>query len=117
MFEYNATVVNVVDGDTYDLRVDLGFGVEITKRFRLGDADTFETRKVRGADALEVIKGKEVKEYVTELLLNKDIVLKSERIVEKNENETDFYERYLGLVSLDGKDIGELLKENKMVRS
>lgn len=42
MYEYRATVVRVVDGDTYDLDVDLGFHVTIRERFRLYGADTPE---------------------------------------------------------------------------
>jgi micrococcal nuclease len=116
IYEYNGTVEKVVDGDTYDIQVDLGFGVQITKRFRLSNADTPETRKVRGADENEVIRGKAVKAHVSSLLTNKKIVLKSERLIEKNENKTDFYVRYLAVVFLEGINIGEMLKEMNMVR-
>ncbi len=35
MFEYRARLVRVVDGDTLDLTLDLGFGIIRTDRFRL----------------------------------------------------------------------------------
>lgn len=41
---YNAEVVKIVDGDTLDLRVDLGFHVTVTERFRLTDVDAWEVR-------------------------------------------------------------------------
>lgn len=44
MYEYRVkTVKKVVDGDTYDFEVDLGFGISNTQRFRLHGVDTPET--------------------------------------------------------------------------
>lgn len=117
MYEYDATVIEVIDGDTYRLRVDLGFGVNITKKFRLANADTPETRHVRGADDAEVARGKEVEAFITDLLLNKRVVIQSEKLVDINDNKADFYVRYLATVSLDGVDIGQLLTEKGMVRN
>lgn len=42
MYTYNARVIKVIDGDTIDLEIDLGFHVKITKRARLSGIDTFE---------------------------------------------------------------------------
>lgn len=42
MYEYAATVVRWVDGDTVDLRVDLGFHLTQEARFRLLGVDTPE---------------------------------------------------------------------------
>ena len=44
MFEYNAICTRVVDGDTIDARVDLGFSVWIECRVRLEGIDAPETR-------------------------------------------------------------------------
>ena len=44
MYEYNAIVERVVDGDTVDLRIDLGFSVWISERCRLIGIDTPEPR-------------------------------------------------------------------------
>tara|TARA_B110000263_G_C15299258_1_gene507099 strand:- start:1521 stop:1973 length:453 start_codon:yes stop_codon:yes gene_type:complete len=44
MFEYNAKVVRVIDGDTVDAYVDLGFKVGIDTRVRLNGIDTPESR-------------------------------------------------------------------------
>ena len=35
MYEYHATVLRVVDGDTIDLDVDLGFHIHVQQRVRL----------------------------------------------------------------------------------
>jgi micrococcal nuclease len=42
MFEYNARVLNVIDGDTLKLDLDLGFSVHITQSCRLVRIDTPE---------------------------------------------------------------------------
>ena len=44
MYQYHAVVNRVVDGDTVDLRIDLGFKVWVEKRCRLLGVDTPETR-------------------------------------------------------------------------
>ena len=44
MWEYRATPTNVVDGDTFDATVDLGFSASLDMRLRLLGADTFEPR-------------------------------------------------------------------------
>jgi len=44
MFEYNAKVKRVVDGDTIDAYIDLGFNVWTTKRIRFMGIDTPESR-------------------------------------------------------------------------
>lgn len=42
MYQYSAILVRVVDGDTFDADVDLGFHVFVRLRFRLLDVDTPE---------------------------------------------------------------------------
>ena len=43
LYIYKAEVTRVVDGDTVDCEVDLGFGITSKMRFRLLDIDTAET--------------------------------------------------------------------------
>lgn len=47
MYTYEAEILRVVDGDTLDLRVDLGFEVCIKVRVRLACVDTPETFGVK----------------------------------------------------------------------
>lgn len=45
MYQYNVTVTKVVDGDTIDVDIDLGFSVVLKKqRVRLMGIDTPESR-------------------------------------------------------------------------
>ena len=44
LYNYKAKLVRVVDGDTIDAEIDLGFGVFIKQRIRLYGIDTPESR-------------------------------------------------------------------------
>ena len=44
MYTYAARLVRVVDGDTVDLDIDLGFHITVRERFRLAGIDTPELR-------------------------------------------------------------------------
>ena len=62
MYSYNAKVVKVVDGDTIDVDIDLGFYMTARIRLRIGRIDAWE---VRGE---ERIKGKIAKQWLIDLL-------------------------------------------------
>ena len=62
VFEYRATMLRVVDGDTVDVDIDLGFGVWLRKqRIRLHGIDTPESRT---RDLEEKHYGILAKEYI-----------------------------------------------------
>ena len=44
MYRYKAKLIRVVDGDTIDVIVDLGFDVWVKKRVRLAHIDAYECR-------------------------------------------------------------------------
>ena len=44
MYEYKAKLLRVIDGDTVDCVIDLGFNVRLKERVRLKGIDTPETR-------------------------------------------------------------------------
>ena len=55
MFEYKCKMVKVVDGDTVDVDIDLGFGIWLRKqRIRLYGIDTPESRT---SDDVEKVYG------------------------------------------------------------
>ena len=64
-FEYNATLVKVLDGDTIDAYIDLGFDLKIKKRIRYMGIDTWESR-TRNKE--EKVKGLAAKARNKELL-------------------------------------------------
>jgi len=69
MYEYKAKITNVVDGDTYDFEIDLGFGITYKNRLRLYGVDTPE---VRGSERKE---GLRVKAFVKQLIEGKEVTL------------------------------------------
>lgn len=76
MYKYNATVDRVVDGDTVDAFVDLGFSTWKKVRIRLMGIDAWESRT---RDLEEKAKGLAAKEYLVELfkLYDNKFVLQS----------------------------------------
>ena len=44
MYDYKAKLIRVIDGDTIDAMIDLGFNTWVKKRIRLAGIDAFETR-------------------------------------------------------------------------
>ena len=95
MYQYKAIVTNVVDGDTFDMDIDLGFHIHIHERVRLLDADTPE--KFGAEKELGLI----VKEFAEANLLNKEVVIESEKA--DAASETDSFGRWLVRVLLDGE--------------
>lgn len=73
MWEYEAKVLRVVDGDTLDLCVDLGFFVSVSVRARLSGVDTPETYGVR-RDSEEYAAGVRATRFVEDWLENSERV-------------------------------------------
>ena len=65
MYIYNIELLRVVDGDTIDAKIDLGFDVSIKKRVRFLGVDTPESRT---RDLEEKKRGLAAKDRVQELL-------------------------------------------------
>lgn len=66
-FQYQARLVEVIDGDTLDLELDLGFQMTHHARVRLVGADTHEVYGV-DADSEEAEKGRTEAAFVAEWL-------------------------------------------------
>ena len=72
MYEYNVTVTKVVDGDTVDVDIDLGFGMTYKKqRVRLMGIDTPESRT---RDLVEKLFGKASKKHLKEIIQNAEML-------------------------------------------
>jgi len=99
MYEYRVKKVNkIVDGDTIDVDIDLGFAVSFTQRVRLAGIDTPESRTT---DLKEKTLGVEVKEKIKkEIAAAKDIVIKTEK-----PDSSEKYGRILGWLFLDGNTV------------
>jgi micrococcal nuclease len=96
MYEYYVRKVeNVVDGDTIDVLIDLGFDILFQSRVRLAGIDTPESRT---KDLKEKALGLESKEYLKKHLKDaKSVVIKTEKM-----DSSEKYGRILGWVYING---------------
>ena len=92
MYEYYVRKVeNVVDGDTIDVLIDLGFDILFQSRVRLAGIDTPESRT---SDKAEKVLGLESKEYLKKYLKDaKSVIIKTEKM-----DSSEKYGRILGWV-------------------
>jgi len=104
MYEYKVKVNDVIDGDTIDVVIDLGFDIFTNKRIRLYGIDCPESRTT---DLYEKKLGLEAKEYLKNVLGN------ASTVVVKTLS-TDSYEKYgrvLGQIYTDSSttSVNELM--------
>lgn len=92
MFTYIAKVDRVVDGDTIDVSIDLGFDIWHKTRLRLAHIDVYEHNT-------EI--GKKATEYVKNIIEGK--------MVEITTSKPDKYGRYLATVIIDGGNLNASL--------
>jgi micrococcal nuclease len=96
MYQYKVKKINrIIDGDTVDLDIDLGFGVTLKQRVRLKDIDAAETRTL---NAEEKTKGLAAKAW-----LEKELAREGEWIIETTKE--DKYGRILGTLYLVGDPV------------
>ena len=102
MYEYGCTVTRVVDGDTIDVILDLGFSILHKCRVRLYGIDTPESR-TRNKD--EKVRGKLAAKFLEDSINNgKQVILRS-----KLKDSKGKYGRVLGEVIVDDININQLM--------
>jgi micrococcal nuclease len=91
------SVLKVVDGDTIDASIDLGFDISLSKRIRLAGIDTPESRT---RDLEEKALGLESKEWLKKALEGaKDILIKTEL-----PDSTEKYGRIIGHLFINDQE-------------
>ena len=91
------SVGRVVDGDTIDADIDLGFDISLTKRIRLAGIDTPESRT---KDLDEKRLGLDAKEWLKHHLKDSfDIIIRTEK-----PDSTEKYGRIIGHLFINGQD-------------
>ena len=96
MYQYKVKKINkVIDGDTVDLDIDLGFGVTLSHRVRLKDVNAAETRTL---NIEEKAKGLAAKEW-----LKKELSREGEWVIETTKE--DKYGRILGTLYFVGDSV------------
>ena len=102
MYKYNARLNRIIDGDTIDVAIDLGFDIWINERVRLADINAPE---VRTRDKLEKKAGLEATAWLTEIFDKHEVFMLSTTEF----NRTGKYGRTIGTVYLDDVNVNELM--------
>ena len=102
------SIKKIIDGDTFDCIMDLGFDVLLEARVRMMGIDTPESRT---RDLEEKKFGLLAKEYLTEKLATEDLIVTTEV-----DNEKGKFGRILGWVWADGINVNQnMIDENMAV--
>jgi micrococcal nuclease len=105
MYSYTAKIINIVDGDTVDAEIDVGFKIKITHRLRLIDVDTEE---MNDPDPLLRELARTAKQYMIEKLLDRTVQIKTYK--------ADSFGRYLAEIYIDKFCINDYLIESGMAK-
>lgn len=100
------SIKKIIDGDTFDCIMDLGFDVLLEARVRMMGIDTPESRT---RDLEEKKFGLLAKEYLTEKLNTEDIIVTTEV-----DNEKGKFGRILGWVWCNGVNINNQMIDEHM---
>lgn len=96
-YVYKAEIISVYDGDTCTAIVDLGMNVNIEIKIRLAGINAPE---IRGK---ERDKGLIVRDYLRELILNKSVIIKTQK------DKTGKYGRWIADIWINEVNVNELL--------
>ena len=106
MFTYAAKLIEVIDGDTVDLLIDLGFGVHVKERCRLYGID---------APEMPTEAGKAAKAYLESLIgAAKELYVATRKMTRKPKEKTDKYGRYLAVLYDNYHDVEADVDETKV---
>ena len=107
MYEYGCQVTRVVDGDTIDVDLDLGFDIIYKCRVRLYGIDTPESR-TRNKD--EKVRGKLAAKFLKDAISNgKNVILQTQLKDSKGK-----FGRVLASVVIDGININQQMVTNHL---
>ena len=96
MYQYKIKkITRVIDGDTVDVDIDLGFGITLSHRVRLKGINAAETRTKDLEEKAEGIKAR--------LWLEKELSKRGEWVIETTKE--DKYGRILGTLYLVGDPV------------
>ena len=104
-YQYTGTVTRVVDADTVDAVIDLGFGLEMSQRFRIeGDDEDYDAPETyRPSNLAEKEHGLAATARAKELLLDKNLKFITSKTA-------GVYGRYGAKIILeDGQDYASLM--------
>lgn len=103
-FNYRCSLINVVDGDTLDLQLDLGFHLYQVKRIRMLGYNSPEIFGGHSKTVMEKELGKEIMQELINAVFNKQLTVTTEL------DRTDKYGRILGRVYANDVEINSIMK-------
>lgn len=109
MYDYKAKLIRVIDGDTIDAMIDLGFNTWVKKRIRLAGIDAFETRT---RNKKEKEKGLLAKRRLQQILKDEEeFTLKSHGVGKYGRCLGDVYviKKYIRSDRYHGKSINQMM--------
>ena len=107
MYRYKVNIVKVVDGDTVDIDIDLGFGVWMKdERVRVMGIDTPESRT---SDKVEKVFGLAAKDRLKELIPEGSIQVLKTEVDRDGEDAKGKFGRILGDFIVEGERITDIL--------
>lgn len=98
MYNYKAKVLNIVDGDTIDVKIDIGFALEQTHRLRLLGINTPE---LHDPDPVVRQRAQDAKTYLKGLIDGMDVIIYTEK--------DDDFGRYLAVVYYNNQNINDIM--------
>jgi micrococcal nuclease len=103
LYIYRANVVDVYDGDTITVDVDLGFYIWLHKQqFQLHGINAPEVT------GIEKAKGDKARDFLRDKILGKQVIIQSIKNT-KEEEQKEKYGEFLAIVWLDGVNLNDLL--------
>ena len=107
MYEYSCKILRIVDGDTVDVDIDLGFGVWMHKeRVRMYGIDTPESRT---SDKEEKVYGNLSKQFVKD-----NLPIGSMQTLVTHKDKTGKFGRILGDFLIEGKSLGKTMVDKSL---
>ena len=107
MHEYKCKILRIVDGDTVDVDIDLGFGVWLHKeRVRMNGIDTPESRT---SDKEEKVYGMLSKNFVKDTL-----PIGSMQTLRTHKDKTGKFGRILGDFLIENKSLGDIMVDKSL---
>ena len=104
MYEYRCGITRIVDGDTVDAEIDLGFDIVYKSRVRLYGIDTPESRT---RDLDEKARGKLASKFLSDAILHADSLKIQTKLDKKGK-----FGRVLGVIVADDVDLNQAMIDN-----
>ena len=117
MYEYKAKILRVIDGDTFEASIDLGFHTHRVEKLRIYGYDAPEVKLYEGVTEDEKQLGLEAKKFCEELFSDPE---NQEITIRTHYDKTGKYGRFLATMMVNynsaERDFKQLMEERGFVK-